>query len=42
MLSGWKMNFAFWVNFMLKDLSEFWQFYPKHSKTRTKFEGKRH
>ena len=42
MLNGWKINFIFWVNFTLKDLTEFCQFHPKHSQTRTKFEGKRH
>ena len=42
MLSGWKKTFVFWVNFTLKVLSELCQFYPKHSQTRTKFEGKRH
>ena len=41
-LTGWIINFAFWVNFTLKDLTEFGQFHPKRSQTRTKFEVKRH
>ena len=41
-LSGWIINFAFRVNFTLKDLTEFCQLHPKHLQTRTnKFEGKR-
>ena len=41
-LSGWKINLLFWINFTLKVLTEFCQFHPKHSQTWTKFEGKRH
>ena len=36
-----KLYFAFWVNFTLEILTEFCQFHPKLSQTRTKFEGKR-